>query len=100
MQTCNEHQTPTQVGVLLVFENEGVSEVATLPGDIGVPTDSFSSVGRKNRTRRFESSHPRQGCEAHTDQQASHKRKVVSSNLTAATKIWRCSCYRYVARAL
>jgi hypothetical protein len=40
------------------------------------------------------------GCEAHADERASHKRKVVSSNLTAATKIGRYSCYRYVARAL
>jgi hypothetical protein len=40
------------------------------------------------------------GCKAHADEQASHKRKVVSSNLTAATKLWRYSCYRYVARAL
>jgi hypothetical protein len=40
------------------------------------------------------------GCEAHTDEQASHKRKVVGSNLAAATKLWRYSCYRYVARAL
>jgi hypothetical protein len=32
VHTSNEHQTPTQVGVfLMIFENEGVSEVATLP---------------------------------------------------------------------
>ena len=33
------HQTRLRPGFLLLFENEGVSEVATLQGDIGVPTD-------------------------------------------------------------
>lgn len=58
----------------------------TLPGDIGVPTDSLSSVGQK--TGPGGSSPPTLaiGCEAHADERASHKRKVVSSNLTAATR--------------
>jgi hypothetical protein len=74
-------------GFLLVFENEGVSEVAILPVSKTGPGGS-SPPTLVN------------GCEAHQDEQASHKRKVVSSNLTAATKIWRYSCYWYVARAL
>ena len=102
MHTCSEHQTPTQVGVL------------------------YWSLKMRVRFRLAERRPPKpneagsmpatlaNGCEAHADEQASHhpsdedlslgapvhKRKVVSSNLTAATKIWRYSCYRYVARAL
>ena len=88
MHTSNEHQTPTQVGVL------------------------YWSLKMRVRFRLAERRPPKpneagsmpatlaNGCEAHADEQASHKRKVVSSNLTAATKIWRYSCYRYVARAL
>ena len=74
-------------GFLLVFENEGVSEVATLP------VSKTGPGGSSPPTLAI-------GCEAHADEQASHKRKVVSSNLAAATKLWRYSCYRYVARAL
>ena len=74
-------------GFLLVFENEGVSEVATLP------VSKTGPGGSSPPTLAI-------GCEAHPDEQASHKRKVASSNLAAATKLWRYSCYRHVARAL
>jgi hypothetical protein len=61
-------------GFLLVFENEGVSEAATLPVSKTGPGGSSPPTLAN-------------GCEAHADEQASHKRKVVSSNLTAATRI-------------
>ena len=60
-------------GFLLLFENEGVSEVATLPVSKTGPGGSSPPTLAN-------------GCEAHADEQASHKRKVVSSNLTAATR--------------
>ena len=88
MHTCNEHQAPTQVGVLYWSLKMRVK---------------FRLVERRSPKPNEAGSMPAtlaNGCEAHADEQASHKREVVSSNLTAATKIWRYSCYRYVARAL
>ena len=88
MHTCNVHQTPTQVGVLywslkMRVKFRLAERRPPKPNEAGSMPATLAN-----------------GCEAHADEQASHKRKVVSSNLTAATKIWRYSCYRYVARAL
>ena len=88
MHTSNEHQTPTQVGVLywslkMRVKFRLAERRPPKPNEAGSMPATLAN-----------------GCEAHADEQASHKRKVVSSNLTAATKIWRYSCYRYVARAL
>ena len=88
MHTCNEHQTPTQVGVLywslkMRVKFRLAERRPPKPNEAGSMPATLAN-----------------GCEAHADEQASHKRKVVSSNLPAATKIWRYSCYRYVARAL
>ena len=88
MHTCNEHQTPTQVGVFywslkMRVKFRLAERRPPKPNEAGSMPATLAN-----------------GCEAHADEQASHKRKVVSSNLTAATKIWRYSCYRYVARAL
>ena len=76
---------PARPGFLLLFENEGVSEVATLPVSKTGPGGSSPPTLAN-------------GCEAHADEQASHKRKVVSSNLTTATRFcgrvaagWVCS---------
>jgi hypothetical protein len=75
VHTCDTHQTPDSGrGFLLVFEIEGVSEAATLPVSKTGPGGSSPPTLAN-------------GCEAHADEQASHKRKVVSSNLTAATRI-------------
>ena len=87
MHTSNEHQTPTQVGVFfrslkLRVKFRLAERRSPKPNEAGSMPATLAN-----------------GCEAHADEQASHKRKVVSSNLTAATKIWRYSCYRYVARA-
>ena len=88
MHTCNVHQTPTQVGVLywslkMRVKFRLAERRPPKPNEAGSMPATLAN-----------------GCEAHADEQASHKRKVVSSNLTAATRIWRYSCYRYVARAL
>ena len=88
MHTCNEHQTPTQVGVLywslkMRVKFRLAERRPPKPNEAGSMPATLAN-----------------GCEAHADEQASHKRKVVSSNLTAATKFWRYSCYWYVARAL
>ena len=88
MHTCYEHQTPTQVGVFYCSLKMRVK---------------FRLAERRPPKPNEAGSMPAalaNGCEAHADERASHKRKVVSSNLTAATKVWRYSCYRYVARAL
>jgi hypothetical protein len=59
-------------GFLLVFENEGVSEAdGTLPGDIGIPTDSLSSVGQKTGPGGSSPLTLANGCEAHADERAS-----------------------------
>ena len=84
----HEHQTPAKVGVLywslkMRVKFRLVERRSPKPNEAGSMPATLAS-----------------GCEAHADEQASHKRKVVSSNLTAATKIWRYSCYRHVARAL
>ena len=88
MHTCNEHQTPTQVGVLywslkMRVKFRLAERRPPKPNEAGSMPATLAN-----------------GCEAHADEQASHNRKVVSSNLTAATKMWRYSCYRYVASAL
>jgi hypothetical protein len=102
VHTCNEHQTPAKVGVLywslkMRVKFRLVERRSPKPNEAGSMPATLAS-----------------SCEAHADEQASdhptdedlslgapeYGRKVVSSNLTAATKIWRYSCYRYVARAL
>lgn len=75
MHTCNEHQTPTQVGVFywslkMRVKFRLAERRPPKPNEVGSIPATLAS-----------------GCEAHADEQASHKRKVVSSNLTAATKI-------------
>ena len=75
MHALTEHQTPTQVGVfywslkmrvkfrLVERRSPKPNEAGSMPATLAI------------------------GCEAHVDEQASHKRKVVSSNLTAATRL-------------
>jgi hypothetical protein len=75
VHTCDEHQTPTYVGV---FYCSLKMRVKFRPGERRPPKPN--DAGSMPVTLAI-------GCEAHTDEQASHKRKVVSSNLAAATKL-------------
>ena len=75
MHTCNEHQTPTQVGALywslkMRVKFRPVERRSPKPNEAGSMPATLAN-----------------GCEARADEQASHKRNVVSSNLTAATRI-------------
>ena len=102
MHRFNEHQTPTQVGdffwsLKMRVKFRLVERRSPKPNEAGSMPATLAEAAKLMRMRRRLTTPTtktrRRGPRV-------PKRKVVSSNLTAATKIWRYSCYRYVARAL